>query len=179
MAGLTDTRQEHLREQLPYVMAPAQRPVGLDLEEVSFCDSAGLNVLLDARCEVERAAVAMVLACVPATRQRVLQMTGADQILKVFATVTDAEAALASRLTGPGQSTTRCSPTATAGGFGGDSFMLVPCRICKCWARASWALMRRQWCVTSTSSSPVAPLACLTRRAAVARHPDGPYRLAA
>ncbi|WUC40116.1 STAS domain-containing protein [Streptomyces sp. NBC_00557] len=86
--------RSHLREQLQHVIAPAQRPVVLDLEEVSFCDSAGLNVLLEARRDAERAAVALVLACVPVTLQRVLHMTGADQILKVFATVTDAEAAL-------------------------------------------------------------------------------------
>lgn len=60
---------------------------------MSCCDSAGLNVLLWARREAERAAVVLVLTCVPVKLHRVLQMTGADQVLRVFAAVTDAEAA--------------------------------------------------------------------------------------
>ncbi len=61
---------------------------------MTFCDSAGLNVLLEAHREAQKAGVALILACVPSTLRRVLEMTGADQILRVFDTVADAEAAL-------------------------------------------------------------------------------------
>ncbi|MGW7825114.1 STAS domain-containing protein [Streptomyces puniciscabiei] len=85
--------QLELRGQLTQVTDRAERAVVLDLSDVSFCDSAGLNVLLGARREAERAAVVLVVACVPVKLHRVLQMTGADQVLRVFAAVADAEAA--------------------------------------------------------------------------------------
>ncbi|MEU4979472.1 STAS domain-containing protein [Streptomyces sp. NPDC021969] len=66
----------------------------VDLSGVSFCDSAGLNVLLGARRQAEMRGAVLALACVPAHLRRILEMTGADQVLRVFATVTDAEAAL-------------------------------------------------------------------------------------
>ncbi|MEU6089064.1 STAS domain-containing protein [Streptomyces sp. NPDC047085] len=88
--------QLELRGQLTQVIDRAERAVVLDLADVSFCDSAGLNVLLGARREAERAAVVMGLACVPDKLHRVLEITGADQVLRVFATVAEAEAALSS-----------------------------------------------------------------------------------
>ncbi len=83
-----------LSGQLTQVIERAERGVVLDLADAPFCDSAGLNVLLGARREAERAAVVLVLACVPDKLHRVLEMTGADQVLRVFATVAEAEAAL-------------------------------------------------------------------------------------
>ncbi|MGQ4420715.1 hypothetical protein ACN6LA_001004 [Streptomyces sp. SAS_269] len=53
-----------------------------------------MNVLLEARDVALRATV--VLAFVPGPLRRLLEMTGADQILRVFGTVADAEAALSS-----------------------------------------------------------------------------------
>ncbi|MEV6742308.1 STAS domain-containing protein [Streptomyces sp. NPDC051104] len=84
-----------LRGRLTQVIDHAERAVVLDLANVSFCDSAGLNVLPGARREAERAAVVLVLACVPLALRRILEMTGVDQVLRVFDTV-DAEAALSS-----------------------------------------------------------------------------------
>ncbi|MGV9350808.1 STAS domain-containing protein [Streptomyces spiralis] len=88
--------QLELRGRLTQAIDRAERAVVLDLADVSFCDSAGLNVLLGARREAQQAAVVLVLACVPHKLHRVLEMTGADQFLRVFATVADAEAALSS-----------------------------------------------------------------------------------
>lgn len=59
-----------------------------------LCDSAGLSVLLWARSEAEAHGVVLVPACVPASLRRVLEMTGADQVLRVFETVVDAQAYL-------------------------------------------------------------------------------------
>ncbi|MEU9373677.1 STAS domain-containing protein [Streptomyces sp. NPDC048255] len=85
--------QPELREGLKQVIARAERAVVLDLTDVSFCDSAGLNTLLGARREAERAGVTLVLACVPGPLHRILERTGADQVLRVFGTTADAEAA--------------------------------------------------------------------------------------
>ncbi|GHI25486.1 hypothetical protein Shyd_68570 [Streptomyces hydrogenans] len=45
------TSQQELREQLKQVIAHAERAVVVDLAEVSFSDSSGLNVLLRTRHE--------------------------------------------------------------------------------------------------------------------------------
>ncbi|MEU9167000.1 STAS domain-containing protein [Streptomyces sp. NPDC048420] len=89
--------QPELRERLKKVIAPGERAVVLDLADVTFCDSAGLNVLLGAHREARTAGVALVLVCVPGTLHRVLEMTRADQILRVFDTVAEAEAVCGAR----------------------------------------------------------------------------------
>lgn len=86
--------QPDLRERLKQVIARAERAVVVDLADVSFCDSAGLNVLLGARREAEMAGVELALARVPAPLHRVLEMTGADRVLRIFDTTADAEATL-------------------------------------------------------------------------------------
>lgn len=88
--------QPELRERLRQVIALAERAVVLDLADVRFCDTAGLNVLLGTRREVDRAAVVLVLASVPGPLGRLLEMTRVDRVLRVFDTVADAEAALTS-----------------------------------------------------------------------------------
>ncbi|WP_327721908.1 STAS domain-containing protein [Streptomyces sp. NBC_00490] len=65
----------------------------LDLAGVSLCDSVGLNVLLGAWRQADAGGAVLVLACVPAPVRRLLELTGADQALRVFDTVADAEAA--------------------------------------------------------------------------------------
>ncbi|GHE26042.1 hypothetical protein Shyd_84900 [Streptomyces hydrogenans] len=50
------TSQQELREQLKQVIAHAERAVVVDLAEVSFSDSSGLNVLLRTRHEAEKPA---------------------------------------------------------------------------------------------------------------------------
>jgi anti-sigma B factor antagonist len=79
-----------LRDRFAELVARAPFIV-LDLSGVTFCDSAGLNVLLVARLRAIEHAV--VVACVPPYLRRILSMTGVDQVLRVFATVADAEAA--------------------------------------------------------------------------------------
>ncbi|MFD3839797.1 STAS domain-containing protein [Streptomyces sp. NPDC058642] len=64
----------------------------LDLSGVPLCDSTGLNVLLGAWRQAEAGGAVLVLACVPEPVRRMLELTGADQVLRVFDTVTDAEA---------------------------------------------------------------------------------------
>ncbi|WP_225859726.1 STAS domain-containing protein [Streptomyces albicerus] len=45
----------------------------LNLSNVSFCDSAGLNVLLGAWRQAAECGVVLVLACVPEPLRRILQ----------------------------------------------------------------------------------------------------------
>ncbi|MFD0547680.1 STAS domain-containing protein [Streptomyces mexicanus] len=92
--GMDYTVQRELRERLTQAIDRAEQALILDMAGVTFCDSAGLNVLLGARREAGRCEVALALACAPGTVRRVLEMTGADQVLRVYATVADAEAAL-------------------------------------------------------------------------------------
>ncbi|WP_327714144.1 STAS domain-containing protein [Streptomyces sp. NBC_00490] len=80
------------RARFKELIARGGRFLVLDLAEVSFCDSAGLNELLGARRQADAIGAVLVLACVPAPLRRTLQMTGADHVLRVFDTVADAQA---------------------------------------------------------------------------------------
>jgi anti-anti-sigma factor len=84
-----------LSPRLHKLIAPGERAVVLDLAEVTFCDSVGLNLLLEIRRAAQHAAVPLALARVPRAVHRVLDITGATQVLQIFTTVADAEAALA------------------------------------------------------------------------------------
>lgn len=89
MAYVTDPL---FRPQFKELIAQGDRFIVLDLSGFSFCDSAGLNVLLGAWRQADAGGAVVVLACVPEPLRRILQMTGADQLLQVYDTVTDAEA---------------------------------------------------------------------------------------
>ncbi|WP_019074996.1 STAS domain-containing protein [Streptomyces hokutonensis] len=80
------------RPQLKELLSRGDRFIVLDLSGVSFCDSAGLSMLLGAWRQADDSGAVLVLACVPDPLRRILQMTGVDQILRVYETVTDAEA---------------------------------------------------------------------------------------
>jgi anti-sigma B factor antagonist len=70
------------------------RLVVVDLQRIEFCDSSGLNMLLQARMAAEDKSVGLRLAgCSPAV-MRVLELTGADT---VFSLHPDVDAALAAR----------------------------------------------------------------------------------
>ncbi|MFH9889872.1 STAS domain-containing protein [Streptomyces luteogriseus] len=76
------------------VLADAGRFIVLDLTGVSFCDSAGLSVLIRAARKARLSDADLVLACVPPSLRRILDMTGADQVLPVYGTVAQAQAGL-------------------------------------------------------------------------------------
>jgi anti-anti-sigma factor len=83
-----------LRARLLEEITAAHRRVVLDLSAVSFCDSAGLNVLLWAWRLVDQAGSELVLACVPVRVQRTMAMTGVDTVVRVYDTVDEAQNAL-------------------------------------------------------------------------------------
>lgn len=86
-----------LWERFDELLAGGAGFVVLDLSDVSFCDSAGLNVLLRASPEATVRDVGLVPACVPPSLRRILEMTGADQVLRVYGTVAEAEEAFGHR----------------------------------------------------------------------------------
>lgn len=80
------------RPRFKELIAGGGRFIVLDLSGVSFCDSAGLNVLLGTWRQADASGAVLVLACVPESLRGILEMTGADHVLRVFDTVADAEA---------------------------------------------------------------------------------------
>lgn len=60
------------------------------LEEVGFCDSSGLNLLLRTRASAAAAGVAFRLAAVPPAVMRVLELTGAESVFSLHPTVEEA-----------------------------------------------------------------------------------------
>lgn len=73
--------------------AVASRPpiLVVDLSGVDFCDSAGLNLLLQTRLEAETAGVAMRLASLAGPVVRVFELTGADSVFSIHASAEEAE----------------------------------------------------------------------------------------
>ncbi|WP_406096937.1 STAS domain-containing protein [Kitasatospora purpeofusca] len=71
------------------------RPLVLvvDLEQVGFCDSSGLNLLLKARMSARSAGAELRLAAASPTVLRLLELTGADTVFLLHPTVADALAA--------------------------------------------------------------------------------------
>jgi len=69
----------------------------LDLSGVGFCDSAGLNALINIWHAAQAAGGAMALAAVPPRLDRMLKLTGLDTVLVIHATAADAIAAVGPR----------------------------------------------------------------------------------
>ncbi|MFF2350973.1 STAS domain-containing protein [Kitasatospora sp. NPDC058115] len=59
----------------------------VDLAELRFCDSTGLNILLRARQEAERAGVRLEVAGPRPALVRLFAVTGADTVLRVHPTL--------------------------------------------------------------------------------------------
>ena len=66
----------------------------LDLSQLSFMDSTGVNALLRARALLAREQRELVVVCPPGAVRRVLELVGIDDMLAPFASRRDAAAAL-------------------------------------------------------------------------------------
>ncbi len=80
------------RARFQELIARGGRFLVLDLAGVPFCDSAGLNVLIAAWQQADAVGAVLVLVCVPEPLRRILEMTGVDRCLRVYDTVSDAQA---------------------------------------------------------------------------------------
>ncbi|MGV9270526.1 STAS domain-containing protein [Kitasatospora sp. NPDC003701] len=81
-----------LREVLLEAIRQAAERVVVDCRDLSFCDSTGLNLLLNTRAEAERADLALVLAGLQSSVARVFEVTGVQTVFDIRA---DLGAALA------------------------------------------------------------------------------------
>ncbi|MFB6808283.1 STAS domain-containing protein [Streptomyces sp. NPDC056387] len=78
-------RAEDLRQALYAVLSDAQRPhtVVVDLQGLSFCDSSGLNALLNARAAAAESGQTLYLAAPREQFVRVLEITGALELFTI------------------------------------------------------------------------------------------------
>lgn len=73
---------DHLRAELDALLATtAGSPLVLDLSGVTFCDSAGLSVLVTAYEQAARWDVPLSLVRVPAALRRLLHIADLEQVL--------------------------------------------------------------------------------------------------
>ncbi|WP_051709649.1 STAS domain-containing protein [Streptomyces sp. NRRL S-350] len=97
LEGEADQEQrQKLENALTEAVKAGQPRLVVDLAGLSFCDSSGLNALLQARQDAGAAGIRLVLAAPAPLVRRLLEITGTDQVFTVRDSV---HAALAS--TGP------------------------------------------------------------------------------
>ena len=80
-----------VRAALDGALESGVRLLVVDLAGVDFCDSSGLNLLLQVRIEAEQAGVRMRLAALNGQVSRVFELTGALEVFSVHATAEEAE----------------------------------------------------------------------------------------
>ncbi|MFB7252989.1 STAS domain-containing protein [Streptomyces nojiriensis] len=83
-----DTAQP-LRDALDEALAPGRRLL-VDMAGLGFCDSTGLNVLLNTRLAAQEAGAGLELAGLHGPVARMFRITGADGVFPVHADVTEA-----------------------------------------------------------------------------------------
>ena len=66
----------------------------VDLSDVDFLDSSGVNVLLRARAVLGRQERALVVVCPPGPARRIFEMAGIADLLELFDSRADAAASL-------------------------------------------------------------------------------------
>ncbi|MEU8516435.1 STAS domain-containing protein [Kitasatospora sp. NPDC048722] len=72
-----------LRAALSRPAAEGEERIVVDLADLWFCDSTGLNVLLRARLDAEAAGLRLELAGPRPTVARLFEITGADSVLRI------------------------------------------------------------------------------------------------
>jgi anti-anti-sigma factor len=84
------TNSEELYGVLESVVLQLPRLLVVDLSELTFMDSTGLRMLLRSSRELDQQGGVLALASPQVSVARVLQLTRADQLIPVYATVADA-----------------------------------------------------------------------------------------
>ncbi|MEU7895038.1 STAS domain-containing protein [Nonomuraea sp. NPDC049152] len=91
-AATTGLLADELR---PVYAEPHPPPVIIDLSDLQFCDSSGLGELLVTWRRMQRSGGKLALSGVHGICERLLHRTGVHHIFAIYATVTEAQAALA------------------------------------------------------------------------------------
>jgi anti-sigma B factor antagonist len=90
-AEIDVTNSEEVYEQLTAALSPGVCTVIADLTPTSFCDSSGVHAIMHAHEWAAARDVGLRLAVSPGgSVRRVLQLTGADHLIPVFASVQEA-----------------------------------------------------------------------------------------
>ncbi len=90
-AEIDVTIADEVDQQLNGALSSGAGLVIVDLTSTSFCDSSGVRAIMHAYEQATARDVGLRLAVSPGgSVRRVLQLTGADQILPVFASVQEA-----------------------------------------------------------------------------------------
>lgn len=82
-----------VREALAALALVPDRLLVLDLEQVTFCDSTGITLMLAARNYARAAGTDVALAAVPGSIQWILRIVGLGQVLTSYASTEQALAA--------------------------------------------------------------------------------------
>jgi len=90
-AEIDVTNADKAHEQLITALSPGVDTVIADLTATSFCDSSGVHAIMHAHERAAARDVELRLAVTPGgSVRRVLQLTGTDRIMRVFASVPEA-----------------------------------------------------------------------------------------
>ena len=84
------TNSDELYDVLESVVLQLPRLLVVDLSALTFMDSTGLRMLLRSSRELDQQGGVLALASPQVSVARVLQLTRADQLIPVYATVADA-----------------------------------------------------------------------------------------
>lgn len=79
-----------LREALEATVGEAAGRVVVDFGGLTFCDSTGLNLLLRSQTAAEEAGGSVVLAAVSPMVARMLEITGVQEVFRIYDTVEEA-----------------------------------------------------------------------------------------
>jgi anti-anti-sigma factor len=80
-----------VRTALEAALESGASPLIVDLERVQFCDSSGLNLLLQVRLAAQAAGVSLRLAGLTDSVARVFEITGAAGVFSIHASAEEAE----------------------------------------------------------------------------------------
>ena len=90
-AEIDITNSDEVHQQLTAALSPGVDTVIADLTATSFCDSSGVHAIMHAHERAAAREVGLRLAVSPGgSVRRMLQLTGADHIMPVFASVQEA-----------------------------------------------------------------------------------------
>jgi len=93
LSGEADVTNSHvLREVLEAEVAKQTHMMIIDLSELRFMDSSALHVILRANRAMDRQGGVLALASPRESVAKTLRLTAADQLIPVYATVTEATA---------------------------------------------------------------------------------------
>ena len=79
-----------LRDQLFALIEEDRRPLVVDLTDISFCDSTGVNIAAAARKHANRHGVMLAVVGLRGRVAKIFRMTGMDRLIPTYATLPEA-----------------------------------------------------------------------------------------